>query len=351
MTRVFNDKTVAALRSAGFYQTANFLELLVKCWKIINVKDKNAHIRLNDPDRRPIYSIDDDQLEFLSELTNSIRKMPGGRGPTRRHSLTSATQFALSNTLIGLVHLAKYLLQKDHHYVCLGTFQSDRLEAEFGIYRQMSGGNYFVSVEQVLCSLQLRRLKLFDQLETVVEQTCNSNSCCTSELTDVELEIVDDSIATGDQLSTETLAALYYVCGYISHKENFLRSDSQDNVGIESEFTTYVSRGKLSFPSEPLYAYAKACLYIFNSLRSTNSSTSRCSKRISRLFICLGDIFPCNFLGKLSAIACRLTNIFFKGITCSEMERLMDLSGGNRSDSEPDRKLRKLSSADSRKIL
>ena len=46
-----------------------------------------------------------------------------------------------------------------------GKLQSDRLEAEFGIYRQSIGGNYLISVEQVLSSLSLQRLKMFHKLD------------------------------------------------------------------------------------------------------------------------------------------------------------------------------------------
>ena len=30
-----------------------------------------------------------------------------------------------------------------------GNYQSDRLEGEFGIYRQLNGGNYYMSAEHV----------------------------------------------------------------------------------------------------------------------------------------------------------------------------------------------------------
>ena len=101
-------------------------------------------------------------------------------------------------------------------YVCLGEFQSDRLEAEFGIYRQMSGGNYYrayISVEQVLCSLQLQRLKLFDRLEIILETSSKEAECCRSDLTESELDILDNSIVSSQTLSCEVLATLYYGCG------------------------------------------------------------------------------------------------------------------------------------------
>ena len=43
MVQVFNEKTVAALRLDGATLTADFRGLKVKCWSIINIKDKFGH--------------------------------------------------------------------------------------------------------------------------------------------------------------------------------------------------------------------------------------------------------------------------------------------------------------------
>ena len=64
MVQVFNEKTVAALRSDGATLTADFLSLIVKCWSIINIKDKFGHIKLHDLDCKPFYSADDERLTF-----------------------------------------------------------------------------------------------------------------------------------------------------------------------------------------------------------------------------------------------------------------------------------------------
>ena len=49
------------------------------------------------------------------------------------------------------------------------------MEAEFAIYKQGSGGNFLISVEQVLSSFHLEKVKLFSKLEIVskvYETTC-----------------------------------------------------------------------------------------------------------------------------------------------------------------------------------
>ena len=72
---------------------------------------------------------------------------------------------ALHVTLLGIVDVTKTLLRLGFRYVPPGKIQSDRIEGEFGIYRQSAGGNYFISVEQVLSGLSLQRIKLFAKLD------------------------------------------------------------------------------------------------------------------------------------------------------------------------------------------
>ena len=73
-----------------------------------------------------------------------------------------------------------------------GKIQSDKLEGEFGIYRQSSGGNYTISAEQVVSSLQLQRLKLFSKLEIHMEDS-SENVCCETGLiySDEDLDLIE----------------------------------------------------------------------------------------------------------------------------------------------------------------
>ena len=58
-------------------------------------------------------------------------------------------------TLNGVVSLIKLLLNKDDNYVLPGSFQSDIMKGEFGIFRQSA---------EIMNSLALQRLKLFRKL-------------------------------------------------------------------------------------------------------------------------------------------------------------------------------------------
>ena len=151
--RVFSDKTVAALTQDGCEETAAFVYHVLKMWKILNNKSTTAYVNLNDEDRRPIQSPTDQQLQYLSDFSESVRGMKAKR-KNRRQTLSWETSHSLTQTLDGLVSLCKSLLTSDPapEFILLGAFQSDCIEGEFGIYRQAFGGLYhitFVSISDV----------------------------------------------------------------------------------------------------------------------------------------------------------------------------------------------------------
>jgi len=65
--------------------------------------------------------------------------------------------FTYVDTILGSVSLTRTLLDDEHTTdVALGHFQSNALEGEFGVIRQLSGGCYYVAVDQVLVSVRFR---------------------------------------------------------------------------------------------------------------------------------------------------------------------------------------------------
>ena len=98
-------------------------------------------------------------------MGTSLKLMDTAKRGQRVRGLTGDTANAWHATLNGLVDLVISLLALDLKYICIGKMQSDRLEGEFGVIRQLSGGNYWMSVEQIISSLTLRRMKLYHKLE------------------------------------------------------------------------------------------------------------------------------------------------------------------------------------------
>ena len=78
--KVFNKKTVSALSMDGKRDTATFIDHFLKLWKFLNCKNPDAHIRLNDPDRRPFESANDHRLEIMRATAESFEDNAGKCG-------------------------------------------------------------------------------------------------------------------------------------------------------------------------------------------------------------------------------------------------------------------------------
>ena len=133
--------------------------------KMLNCKSPETYIALNDPDRKPFTSETDSRLNFLEDMGTSFKLMDSCSRGKRVKALTGDTANALHQTLLGLVDMTRTLLNAGFSYVLLGKYQSDRLEGEFGRWRGMCGGNYFVSVEQIQQCMNLRTVSLFNTLD------------------------------------------------------------------------------------------------------------------------------------------------------------------------------------------
>ena len=112
----------------------------------------------------------------------------------------------------------------------------------------MSGGNYYISYEQILSSIKLRRLKPFTLLEIPYTNAHENADCCEYDLTDDELILLDRCFELSDDITTEVKSALYYISGYVAMKEGIGLDDLQIQNSEISDFTTNVSRGLLKHP-------------------------------------------------------------------------------------------------------
>ncbi|KAH7953124.1 hypothetical protein HPB49_004983 [Dermacentor silvarum] len=154
--QIFNDYLPEALRALGakhnlfsFDATATFVEIILKWWKIVNVKTPWKGERLTDHFQQPVLSIDNDPkidvlhmfLKWLDEWKN--KGFDNG-------TLTKETHAALEHTTYALVELARYSFEElGMSYVLFGRIQTDCLEDRFGKYRQLAGAQYHISIRQI----------------------------------------------------------------------------------------------------------------------------------------------------------------------------------------------------------
>ena len=125
---VFNEKTVAALKIRGHNDTAEFIHLVVRLWKIMNIGSRGEDTRLNDPDRAAFTSSDDHRFGFMKKIATMFEKMDTTltKYDKRVMCLTSQTSNAASVTLNGMIELIMFLLSNGMRYVCTRDFNSDR---------------------------------------------------------------------------------------------------------------------------------------------------------------------------------------------------------------------------------
>ena len=142
---IFNDKTCAALDGKpGMEGTAKFVKYVTRIWNILNIKSCDIAVRLNDPVRKRFTDPKNSRLYFLLKMATMFMKMDNSVRGKRVKGLTSETANVLHRTIVGIVDLTRTLLNQGYAYVWPGKLSSDRIEGEFGVCRQSSGGNYLI---------------------------------------------------------------------------------------------------------------------------------------------------------------------------------------------------------------
>ena len=127
--------------------------LVLICLFLISVSFFNffdfTGVTKNDAFSCPLSSSDDDSIDFqyLEEAKHIFDewKQSGLSG------LTSETFLACTQTIGAIPELVKYL-NAQHQIECVlpGKLLSDPIEGRFDWYRQIIGGNFYVSVKQIL---------------------------------------------------------------------------------------------------------------------------------------------------------------------------------------------------------
>jgi hypothetical protein len=279
VANVFNEKTIAALSSDDI-ETADFIKIILKCWTIVNIKNQLiSTIKLNN-DAKPFNNVGDERFEFLEKFLKWLeqwKQVSYGQG-----FLTLDTYHALSHTTRSLISLIKFsLLSLNVNYVLTGKFQTANLERTFGKYRNLSGSNYNVSVQQVmeaehkirlnkLLGIQSARYGLikfsFDKLPVLDSSDYGTDVFMLNKylkiLNDIEIynRYIDES-------------AIIYISGYATFKICRKISCSTcasylSGADINDDYFIQINRGGLTVASDLILELAKLTLSIMNGLTS-----------------------------------------------------------------------------------
>lgn len=290
--KLFDEKNISALKlhknCKAMEGTAAFLSFASNWWKCVNNKSAFLGIMKRDTFRDPIRTMEDKNIVFLRSFVDWLDMWENNESPKRVGKLTKLTYFSLRHTTITIVHLCEYLLNTlKFEYVCLGKFQTDKLEKRFGQYRQMSGGNYHISVKQVLESekrlkvISLLKLKSFSHGEFQLQEFL---SACEDDKIDGVLDLskyegIYDMLVN---INEQEISSLIYICGYIAKKvcrekvscdycKNALVIPNKDLVLEKCVTENYIyldtlNRGGLKYPTEFLVNVVIHTYKLFNAI-------------------------------------------------------------------------------------
>ena len=283
---LFHDSTINALefylvQHPEFSGTIQFLKIIRHWWNIINVKTPNEGKVKRDIRRNPVTNENDEKLDYLRKFADWLSLWEESTVSKDKVCLTKETAMATKHTTLTLIAVAKFLLrEKNFQYVLLGQIQSDPLEKRFSWYRQMSGGNYFVSVKQVLeaeKAIKMKSLLKFSGLSFEEAAFVIGNS----DLSKEELLKVAEDILTCAELDTvftglekmEDENILFYISGYFARSlskslscedcSSFVKQsrklpalafeDIEPDDEEKRKFIQQIDRGGVSFPTEKFY--------------------------------------------------------------------------------------------------
>ena len=312
--KVFCEKTIAALKSHAELNpnevngTVKFIEVILSFWKIVSNKDIKGDERHRDPLKKPISSSDDGNLKILLEIAAMAEKMRGKQG-SRIKSLTRDTSLALEHTCNGLIELSESLLLSGQQYVLLGEFTTDYLEATFGELRQGSGGTYFITVQNALEKLRIRKTQLLMQInpEGVIDET-TGHECekCHYDLEQSHYDVLENLPDLEVHISEQVHMSLVYISGYVCRTES---EEDGDSTLYYEKYGTYMrnmDRGGLKVPNDRCCQWTVFCYIMFETLKD-----STCRKSLSKIFLLVSEIYD---FGMTEKQVRRLCNIFFKNI-------------------------------------
>ena len=116
--RIFNESNMTALKCLGpdyeklsnWNGTSLFIDIILKLWKMLNVKSVSKGWSKRLEDAFPFYNITDKRLEWMSEFALWIKRGKEYIDKNGEGFLTKDTYLSLSHTVTTLVHLIQYWL-------------------------------------------------------------------------------------------------------------------------------------------------------------------------------------------------------------------------------------------------
>ena len=273
----------------------------------MNVSSMHQETRLNDPHRH----VQDHTSTNLSEYHRIFQRAPSGHGKGRKECVTHDTKKALAQTMQGLTCFCEHLLtHAGFQYVLFRELQSDRIEGEFSVYRQLTGANAFVTSGDVLtaCKKRLARYAAsnLETLEVTVETMAHT---CVATVIDAEdAKFIENCF--DPSLSIHEVSSAAYVAGWLEKKcEEHLTFSEEDEL-VSAEITAFISEVSRSFLKTP---HQTTCYVVRCGLAFITKARHRacCCRRLMIILLVLEDYKNLNTCDKLRR---HLENVLLKGL-------------------------------------
>ena len=313
--KVFCNKTAQALlhhpkmkQTQKVADTYLFIEIVLKWWKILNVKQKGLEIRNREPLQAVISSVDDERLTCIENFGSMCLQLAGRQG-RRVKQLSTDTAKAMHSTCKGVVDLTKDLLSNCHYeYVCLGRFTTDPLEKEFGRLRQGSGATYFINVQQITEKIRICKASLLLSLSVDVEDIDNiipghSCSSCSYTMDKKASSVFDNLPQLEESIPDDGKSSLVYIAGYVVRKRQ--STDLEDTSLYYQQYGAYteaLNRGSITIPMDSVCQCVFFFYVMFNLVKEYV-----CKVSLVNLFMKISDFYCFNASTKECSI---LSNIF-----------------------------------------
>ena len=237
---------------------------------------------------QPLRCKDEKSFTFLQRATNLLEEWKS----SKRSGLTSETFLSCTQTMKAVPLLAEHLLERHNfQYVLTGKFMSDPLEARFGWYRQLNGGNFFMSIRQLLHAEKKIRVLSIVQQQLILEAS-NISDGNSADVFSESLSPVSQAVCAElseqlrnvsmDDFSVSDANVSFFVAGYIGRsisrrrrcsacKELLVLNDEEnvappDFVGNSNTLFHLANRGGLCIPSEFCFALTSFAVQNYNFL-------------------------------------------------------------------------------------
>ena len=202
---------------------------------------------------------------------------------------TKETFVAFQQTLSALIGLCQYLLNGcGFNYILLGLCQSDNIESRFGWYRQLSGGNYYISMKQLIDSE--RKIRTISSLLYSGISLTTLDEILPFDSDDRSIETMAEEIHSQLTLQTypdvDSRIILCYVVGACARsiintrkckfcKESLVIDETLPVSPFYDDdaknFIHLISRGGLLYPNDVILKYATFCWVVFNEIKNNSN--------------------------------------------------------------------------------